>query len=186
MRRRRILALLAAPLLARPLGAMAEQRVRHLVLVFPGNPDAAPGFIETVRRRLAEANWVDGRNLRIEVRGGLDDDPQHKLAREVVASQPDVILVGGAPVQALRQETQTIPIVFVSFGDPVGNGLVASLAHPGGNVTGFAHFDAPLFGKWLELLKQIAPNTTHVAGLVVPRVNFPNTWWRAVENAAPA
>ena len=118
-----------------------------------------------------------------EVHYALDDDPEGKVSRELLLTNPDVVLVGGAPVVAVQRETRTVPIVFVLYGDPVGARLVTNLARPGGNLTGFTHYDAPLCGKWLEILKEIAPQIAHISALYVLSV-FPATWWVAMEDSA--
>jgi putative ABC transport system substrate-binding protein len=112
--------------------------------------------------------WTEGRDFRIDYRGGGGNaDRARALAKELVSLAPDVLLVAGTPASAaVRQETQTIPIVFVNVTDPVGQGLVANLAHPGGNITGFTDFDSRIGSKWLELLKEIAP------GIAMGRVHF--------------
>ena len=114
---------------------------------------------------LQERGWTLGGNLQIEYRWGAGDaNLYRKYAAELVALAPDVILaVGGTTVGALQQATRTVPIVFVEVTDPVNRGLVASLARPGGNATGFTQFEFSIAGKWLELLKQIAPNVTRAA-----------------------
>jgi len=109
--------------------------------------------------------WTDGRNVRIDYRwAAADADRYRTYAAELVALAPDVILASASQsVAALQQITRTVPIVFVLVADPVGAGLVASLAHPGGNATGFTLFEYSLSGKWLELFKEIAPNLTRIA-----------------------
>src|SRR4051794_29906974 len=116
---------------------------------------------------LQESGWVVGRNLRIDYRWGAGDaDRIRKNAAEILSLHAEVILAAGTlSVAALRQDTRATPIVFVNVTDPVGNGLVASLARPGGHMTGFMQFEFSLSGKWLELLKQIAPGMTRVAVL---------------------
>jgi putative ABC transport system substrate-binding protein len=114
---------------------------------------------------LQELGWVDGRNARIDTRWGAGDaDRFRQCATELVALSPDVFLAGsGATMPALTQATRTVPIVFALVPDPVGAGFVESLAHPGGNATGFTQFDFGLGGKWLEVLKEIAPRVTRIA-----------------------
>jgi hypothetical protein len=122
--------------------------------------------VATFAQGLAELGWTIGRNVRIEYRWGAGDvDRYPKLAAELVAFEPDVILtVGGNTAKALQQATRSVPIVFVTVIDPVGRGLVASLARPGGNATGFMSFEYAVSGKWLELLKQIAPRARDASG----------------------
>jgi ABC-type uncharacterized transport system substrate-binding protein len=118
-------------------------------------------------KALQQLGWADGRNARIEYRWAVGDAERiRKQAEELVTLAPDVILASGVPlVTALLQATRSVPIVFAQIVDPVGSGLVASLARPGGNATGFMSFEYNLSGKWLELLKQIAPGVTRVAVL---------------------
>jgi len=124
------------------------------------------GFME----RLAELGWIDGRNLQAEVRWGRGDvDRIRSFAKELVALRPDVIVAHGTPVTAaLHQETRTIPIVFVTVSDPVGDGFVAGLPHPGGNITGFLTSESAITAKMLELLTEIAPGLKRVAMLFNP------------------
>jgi putative ABC transport system substrate-binding protein len=115
-------------------------------------------------RGLQELGWTDGRNVRVDYRWGAGDPGRFRsYAAELAAAAPDVILATGANVGLLQQATQTVPIVFVVVADPVGAGFVASLARPGGNTTGFSLIEYGISGKWLELLKQIAPSMTRAA-----------------------
>ena len=124
------------------------------------------GFVQ----RLAELGWSEGHNLKLEIRwSAANVDQIRTFARELVASQPDVILAASTPVTAaLHRETQTIPVVFVVVSDPVGDGFVASLAHPGGNITGFLHSESGIGAKMLQMLNQIAPGVKRVAMLFNP------------------
>jgi putative ABC transport system substrate-binding protein len=121
---------------------------------------------------LQQLGWTDGRNVRIEIRWGMGDANRIRSnATEVVALAPDIIVAtGNASMGPLLQATHSVPIVFTSVADPVGAGYVDSLARPGGNVTGFLQFEYPLSGKWLELLKQIAPGVTRAAVLRDPAI----------------
>ena len=122
-------------------------------------------WIAVFVQRLAQLGWADSRNVQIDIRWTNGDINQaRKLAKELVALQPDAILAATTPVTAaLQRETSTIPIVFVVVSDPVGAGFVASLPRPGGNITGFINTEAAMGGKWLELLKEIAPRLRRVA-----------------------
>jgi putative ABC transport system substrate-binding protein len=167
VRRRRFLGLiggaLAAPLRAR---AQAGDRVRVIgwLSVLAENDPESLRRIEVFRQSLAELGWVEGRSVRIEARWAIDDDELRKHSVELAALAPDVILTSGTvTVRPLQQATRTIPIVFVQVVDPVGSGYVDSLAHPGGNTTGFTQFEYSLSGKWVELLKEAAPTVTRVA-----------------------
>ena len=118
---------------------------------------------------LQQLGWTDGRNVRIDTRWPVGDADRSRSAEELVALAPDVILASAsANVAALQRITRSVPIVFANVIDPVGAGFVASLARPGGNTTGFSAFEYSLSGKWLELLKEIAPNLTRVAVLRDP------------------
>ena len=129
-----------------------------------------PGPIAAFLQGLQQLGWTDGRNVRIDYRYGAGDaEHSRRYAAELVALAPDVILASGSSiVRPLLQVTRTVPIVFAIIVDPVGAGFVDSLARPGGNVTGFVRFEYSLSGKWLELLKQIAPRVTRVAVLRDP------------------
>jgi putative ABC transport system substrate-binding protein len=149
-----------------PVAARAQQpeRVRHIgILDILGSDDPeAQERTKVFEQTLQQLGWTVGRNLKIETRQvGSDADRLRRYAAELVALAPDVIVsVGGLPVAPLQQATRTIPIVFVNAPDPVGAGFVQSMAHPGGNITGFLNFEYSMSGKWAELLKQIAPNVT--------------------------
>ena len=130
-----------------------------------GKTDLA-GFM----RVLAELGWTDGSNLQMDIRwSGANTDRIRMFAKELVELQPDLIVAHSTPVTAeLKRATRTIPIVFVSVSDPVGDGFVASLSRPGGNVTGFINYEGSIAGKWLELLKEIAPSVKRVAAVFNP------------------
>jgi len=136
---------------------------------------------------LQQSGWTIG-NLRIDARwGGTDIEGIRKHAAELVASAPDVVLAhGNGPVAALRQLTRTLPIVFPVVGDPVGTGIVDSLARPGGNATGFAQFEFSMSGKWLELLKQVAPDMNRAAVLRDPLLGTGTSQFAAVQAVAPS
>jgi putative ABC transport system substrate-binding protein len=173
MKRRKFLGLVGAAV-AWPPAVRAQKnvdvrRVGVLMGLDENDPEVKAelaGFV----KRLAELGWREGHNLRLEIRSGAADVDQIKiLARELVASQPDVILASSTPVAAaLHRQTQTIPVVFVVVSDPVGEGFVASLAHPGGNMTGFLHSENGMGAKMLQLLNQIAPGVKRVAMLFNP------------------
>jgi putative ABC transport system substrate-binding protein len=165
VRRREFITLLGGAA-AWPLAARAQQpeRVRRVGVLMSTSQDNPEGQarIAAFLQGLQQLGWTDGRNIRIDTRWGADD--RRKSAKELVALAPDVILAStGSTVAALQQATRTVPIVFSITLDPVGSGFVASLARPGGNTTGFMQFEYSLSGKWLELLKQIAPGVTRAA-----------------------
>jgi putative tryptophan/tyrosine transport system substrate-binding protein len=170
MRRRDFITLVGGAA-AWPVAARAQQaeRVRRIG-VLEGGVEANDPNLAEFGKVLQGLGWTDGRNVRFDYRfGGADRDLMRKYAEELVALNPDILLANGSGALApLQQTTRTVPIVFVSVVDPVALGFVASLARPGGNVTGFTNFDYSLAGKWLELLKQIAPRITRVAVLRDP------------------
>ena len=172
MRRRKFIALVAGIALARPKAARAHDPVRRIGMLMPFAEDDPEAVIRVavLQQKLQELGWAVGRKLRIEARwSGGDVARTRTAAVELVAMAPDVILAAGTPaLTALTQQTRSVPIVFVAVPDPVGQGLVASLARPGGNVTGFANLDFPVGGKWLELLKAVAPGVTRVVLLFNP------------------
>ena len=146
-----------------PLVARAQQSNRvariGVLMAFDENDARAKGWLSRFAQGLSELGWTDGSNLRMDVRRAGDDvDRMRMFSKQLVGLQPDVILAFGTPVTAaLQRETRTIPIVFAIVSDPVGEGFVATLSHPGGNITGFIHTEQSIGGKWLELLTQIAP-----------------------------
>jgi putative ABC transport system substrate-binding protein len=143
---------------------------------------------EAFRQGLQQLGWIDGRNVRIDARfGGGDPVRSRKHAAELVAFSPDVILAtGSVATQFLLQETRTVPIIFTIIPDPVGSGFVDSLAQPGGNATGFMAFEYNLSGKWLELLKQIAPNVTRAAILWDPTIPAGIGQFAVIQSVAPS
>jgi putative tryptophan/tyrosine transport system substrate-binding protein len=154
----------AWPLTARAQQPSRMRRIGVMTQYREGDPIAALRIAAFVQR-LRDLGWVEGRNLTIEYRWtAADPDSYRRLAAELVATQPDILVASFAPaLAALLQATRTIPIVFTSILDPVGSGLIDSLARPGGNATGFMLFEYGLSGKWLDLLKQFVPQVTRVA-----------------------
>ena len=175
-----------------PLVARAQQpdRVRRIGVLMNRTADdpEASSFVGALAQGLAELGWAIGRNVRIEYRWGANDaDLGRRYSAELVALAPDVILAAGTvSVAALQQVTRTLPIVFVTVTDPVGAGFVDSLAQPGGNTTGFMLFEYSLSGKWLELLKQIAPSVTRAAVLRDPANPAGSTQFAAIQAGAQA
>ena len=176
MRRREFITLLGGATVAWPLAARAQQpeRVRRVGVLIPiaaNDPDAQTrlaAFVQT----LQQLGWTDGRNVRIDTRWASGDpDNIRRYAAELVALAPDIIFAAGnSAVAPLLHATNTVPIVFEAVADPVGSGFVDSLAQPGGNATGFMMFEYSLSGKWLELLKEIAPSLTRVIVLWDPAI----------------
>jgi putative ABC transport system substrate-binding protein len=145
----------------------------------------AVGYIKVLHQALAELGWREDENLKIELRWSSDDDARTRAyTKELVDLQPDVILTAGPAFVLVREATRTIPIVFVRIADPVGQGFVSSLAHPGGNLTGFMLLEFSFGGKFVEMLKTIAPLTTRVAVLEDPMNSTTPQWWRSIEGAA--
>ena len=168
LKRREFITLLGGAAATWPLAARAQQgeRVRRIGVLMSFAADDPEGKAQTAAfvQGLQQLGWTDGRNVRIDYRHGLGNaDDTRKYAAELVALAPEVILaIGGATAGPLLQTTRTVPIVFTNVSDPVGAGFVDSLAQPGGNATGFILFEYGISAKWLELLKQIAPNVTRV------------------------
>ena len=164
MRRREFIAGLGSAA-AWPLAAHAQQAQTPVIgyLSFgPSEASTSKRAVSAFLQGLKEIGYVDGRNVRIEYRWAAENiDRDRQYSAELVALAPDVILASASPnLAALQRVTRSIPIVFANVIDPVGAGFVASLARPGGNTTGFSAFEYSLGGKWLELLKEIAPNVT--------------------------
>src|SRR5262245_24015741 len=173
MRRRDFIGLLGGTALS-PLAAQAQQteRIRRIGVLMnrAANDPEGQARLAVIQQGLQQSGWTDGGNVRIDIRWGEDDVDRHrKYAAELLALTPDVILaIGTLSVTALQHASRSLPIVFAGVTDPVGAGFVDSLSRPGGNVTGFMIYEYSLGGKWLELLKQIAPNVTRVAVLRDP------------------
>lgn len=191
--RRTILAGIAALLVQAPSIAHGRPRtaMRRLGALIGARADQPQGRANAAAllKGLSALGWKEGRNLRIDWRwAGGDRSLYERYAAELVALYPDVILASNsAAVAALRRHTRTIPVVFATVGDPVGQGFVASLARPGGNVTGFSVYDPAMAAKWLQLLAQITPRVAHVAVLYNPTTSpVAGLYLDAVEKAAPS
>src|SRR6516165_1355152 len=173
MKRREFITLVGGAA-ASPLIARAQQpgrvQVVGVLMGFAESDPIAQSMVAAFRTALPKLGWTEGGNLRIELRwAGPDPERANALAKELAGLQPDAILGQTTPVvRALAREMPARPIVFVTVSDPIGSGFAASLARPGGSITGFTVDDSALGGKWVELLKQIAPGTTHVALLFNP------------------
>jgi putative ABC transport system substrate-binding protein len=174
MRRREFITLLGGAVTAWPLSVRAQPagpvRLVGVLMGFAESDPAAQSNLAAFRGALAKLGWTEGSNLRIELRwGAADADRMKTFAKELVDLRSDAIFgQTTALIGALARETQTIPIVFTLVSDPIGSGFAASLAHPGGNITGFTGNDPAIGGKWMELLKEIAPRTVRVALLFNP------------------
>jgi putative ABC transport system substrate-binding protein len=190
MRRRDFMTLVGGAAAAWPLAARAQQaqrvrRVGVLIGFAETDPDVKSWFA-AFRGALAKLGWTEGSNFQIELRWASDDPDRMKaFAKELVDLRPDAILSVTTPVtNALVRETQTIPIVIVTVADPVASGFVTNVGRPGGNVTGFALYEPSMGGKWLELLKRIAPGVTRVALLFNPTTSVPIKFYMASIQAA--
>jgi len=190
MNRREFITLLNGAAAAWALAARAQERVRRIGVLMnlasddPEGQDRVAAFMQG----LQESGWAVGRNVRVDYRWGAGDTNLfRKYAAELVALAPDVILsASGSALPFLLEATRSIPIVFAQTADPVGSGFVASLAKPGGNATGFTQIDFGMTGKWLELLKQIAPNITRAAVIRDARDPAGLGQWGAIHAVAPS
>jgi putative ABC transport system substrate-binding protein len=171
MKRRKFITLLGGAA-AWPVAAGAQEvkGMRRLGILFGSSTDVTSPFLAAIYKRLSESGWADGRNLHIDVRWGEGDvDRLRTLAAELVGSAPNVILAQTTlALNALRQRTDKIPLVFTQVSDPVRGGVVSNLARPDGNITGFTNFEYEMSGKWLETLKEIAPQVVTIPVLADP------------------
>jgi putative ABC transport system substrate-binding protein len=188
MRRRDFITLVGGSAAAWPLAARAQQPKKRIGLLMPTAEDDPVGRarVRAFLDGLQQLGWTDGRNVRVDIRFAGNPADTDKYAAELVALTPDVIVstVSGT-VAALQRITHHVPIVFANVIDPVGAGFVASLARPGGNTTGFSAFDYGLIGKWLELLKEIAPNLTRFGVLRDPSQAAGIGQFAAIQALAP-
>jgi putative ABC transport system substrate-binding protein len=193
MERREFIILLGGAA-AWPISVRAQQvdRARRIgvLMAFPESDSQGQNYTAAFRDGLRELGWTDGRNVRIDTRWAppAEADSTQRCAKELVALQPDLVLSNTTPTTtALLQQTRTIPIVFTIVTDPVGSGIVASFSRPGGNVTGFTASDHALGGKWIELLKQIAPHVNRVAMLFNPATaKYADYFLKPFKAAAPS
>jgi ABC-type uncharacterized transport system substrate-binding protein len=174
MIRRKFITLLGGTAAAWPLAARAQQpeKMRRIgvLMAFAESDPEGQASVAAFREELQKLGWTEGRNIRIDTRwAALDAESMQRFAKELVALQPNVILSHSTPTTAaMLQQTRTIPIIFAAVIDPLGSGFVASFPRPGGNVTGFTSIEGSLGGKWLELLKEIAPRVNRAAFLFNP------------------
>jgi ABC-type uncharacterized transport system substrate-binding protein len=174
MNRREFITLIGGAAAALPLAALAQQseRMRRIgvLMAYAESDPEARGFVAAFREGLQKFGWAEGRNVWIDTRwAALDTEATERFAKELVALRPNLILSQTTPTTAaLLRQTRTIPIIFANISDPVGSGFVASLSQPGGNATGFINLEGSMGGKWLELLKEIAPRVRRVAFLFNP------------------
>jgi putative tryptophan/tyrosine transport system substrate-binding protein len=191
MRRREFITLMGGTAVW-SIAARAQQpdRMRRIGMMLPaseGDPETQARLI-AFRVGLEQLGWLEGRNVRFEYRWPAGNTELMKVyAAELVAATPDLILTGLTPgVKALRSETHSIPIIFANIADPVGSGLIPSLAKPEGNVTGFTAVEYAIVGKWLELLKEMAPRVERVALIGNPDVIFAKSFMQSLEAIAPS
>jgi putative ABC transport system substrate-binding protein len=190
MRRRKFLSVLGG-VATLPLAARAQQpgSLRKFAVLFAQaetDPESQQRAA-VVKRTLQELGWIEGRNIRLEFRW-FSNEPEsaRRLAKELVALSPDAILVQSTPgVEAVRAATKTIPTVFVVVTDPVGSGVVESLARPNTNMTGFSSFEPEIGSKWLDTIKEVAPRIREVAVLLDPDFSAFTAVWKAIVSAAP-
>ena len=189
MRRREFIALVGAAATAGPLRAQQAGRVREIGVLggyAANDPEVAPR-VSALEQGLQGIGWSLGRSIRIDYRwAGGDADRMRAYAAELVTQSCDLILTSTTPtLRALQLATRTIPIVFVAISDPVGDGFVASLAHPGGNITGFSSHDPAMVGKWLELLKECVPGIVRIAIIFNPDTAPHRVYLPLINAAAP-
>jgi putative tryptophan/tyrosine transport system substrate-binding protein len=190
MRRREFITLIGSAVAAWPLAAHAQQigpaRRIGVLIGFAENDPAVQSWLAAFRGALTKLGWTEGGNLKVELRwAGYDPDKMKTFAKDLVNLRPDAIFSVTTPVTgALVRETQTIPIVIANVADPIASGFVTSLGRPGGNVTGFALYEPGMGGKWLELLRQIAPGIRRVALLFNPATTVPVKFYMSSIEAA--
>jgi putative tryptophan/tyrosine transport system substrate-binding protein len=193
MRRREFLAALGGAAVAWPAPGHGQgvARIRRIGVFLGSAVESDPDTqvpVKLLRDNLQARGWNDGVNVRFDYRFSAGDPAlMDKHVGELIALAPDLIVVrGNRPVTLLKQATRTIPIVFAQVGDPVGSGIVENLSHPGGNVTGFTHFEPSMGGKWLEALREVAPALKRAAILMHPTTPANIAFLKAAEAAAPA
>ena len=188
MKRRAFISLLGGAAACWPFAARGQQSAKPLIGVISWSSESDPEaqrLIVEFKKGLERLGWIEGRNIEFDFRWpAADPDRIRAHAVELIGKTPSVILVNNTPTtRILRQETRTVPIVFVSIADPVRTGLVASLANPGGNLTGLINFESTMGGKWLSLLKEIAPDTRR-AGLLFNPSTHSGQYFGLIETAA--
>src|ERR1035441_8663026 len=188
MKRREFITLIGGSVAAWPIAARAQQpeRIRRVGVLTP-KPDLADrDDVAAFTQEFKRLGWEEGRNFHLEYRAVAPDVEQlRSAAADLVGLKPEVILVVSSPVlRVVQVNTDTIPIVFVGVTDPVDRGFVANLAHPGGNITGFASFEFSIASKWLQLLKEISPRLRHFAVIFDPNTT-PGGWLPLIKGAAP-
>jgi putative ABC transport system substrate-binding protein len=188
MRRRDFITLVGRAAVAWPLAARAQQaRVRWIgaLLLTPDDDPAGRETTAALEQALAKLGWTVGRNLAIDYRWGVTDFEKGRLAvAQVMRLSPDVLFINGGPgLTAAQQVAGSVPVVFTGVSEPVERGFVASMAHPGGNTTGFTNLEATMGGKFIELMKEIAPRAAHVTALFNPMSTFAVLFFRSAAEA---
>jgi putative ABC transport system substrate-binding protein len=192
MRRREFVAALGTAAVLWPLAARAQQpaqRPQRLAVLMGGVDDGGwRPLLDAFLQALEQLGWKEGHNIATQIRWGANDRERIAvLARELVALKPDVILVGPSnAVIQVQRETRTTPIVFVTVSDPIGQGIVDNLARPSGNATGFSNLEFSLIGKWLQILKEIAPAVKRVAVMIFIGNAASANWYRMFDTVAPS
>jgi putative tryptophan/tyrosine transport system substrate-binding protein len=190
MRRRTLFPFLGAFTWSRSARAQRHESMRRIGVLHDYLETDPEGRVQITafREQLQKLGWIEGRNVTFDIRSGAADSDQIRIvARELVANSPDVVLgAGGSITAALQRATRAVPIVFVSVTDPVGGGLVTSLARPGGNATGFTQYEFGISAKWLELLKEIAPEIIRVAVIRDPASRSGGGQFGAIQAVAPS
>ena len=190
MRRREFITLVGSAAAAWPLAARAQQgeRIRRITVLMGVAEDALnKGNLAALLARLDELGWKDGHNLRTDVRWWAGGPEQmQSVVADMLSSSPDVAIAAtNLALAVLKPVAGNVPVVFLGVGDPVGSGFVASLAHPGGNITGFATYDGPMGGRWLDVLKQTAPHLTRILTILHPETPIHQAFWYSIQDAAP-
>ena len=188
MRRREFATLVGAAAISPFVAHAQDVGIKKLSVLMGSAPsELGKSYLATFMRRLAQLGWVQGRNAQIDVRwwnGGPEE--MRPIVADLLASSPDVIMVFSNLALALAKPMAgNIPVVFVGVGDPIGDGFVKSLAHPGGNLTGFGGSEGPIGGKWLGVLKETAPHLIQVMALMHPETPIHRAFWDSAETAAP-
>ena len=187
MKRREFITLIGGAAAGWPLSSACAESERTVGVLLPWSEGdtAAVGYMKALRDGLTVLGWREGENLKIELRWSSDETARTRAyAKELVELRPAVIFATGPAFVSVREATRTIPIVFAMVSDPVGQGFVSSLSHPGGNTTGFMLLEFSAGGKFVELLKAIAPETKRVAVFEDPMNSTTPQWWRSIEGAA--
>ena len=190
MRRRDFITLVGSAAATWPLAARAQQgeRIRRITVLMGVAEDALnKANIAALLARLDELGWKDGHNLRTDVRWWAGGPEQmQSVVADMLSSSPDVAIAAtNLALAVLKPVAGNVPVVFLGVGDPVGSGFVASLAHPGGNITGCATYDGPMGGRWLDVLKQTAPHLTRILTILHPETPIHQAFWHSIQDAAP-